>query len=485
MSGKVGGDITASRPTRLALWPHPVVKSVSFSELVEVYEIEDSEVDEFTFDNKWHDGTPKVCARRTTIHPHPARHMPSCVVWAHHMATLLFGGDPFDLPPARRILFEGRRVFFEDYPEEEDDVFETSDPIDIDLFDKYYEFYTHKPLVYWTEVDATTINAVGDGVVSWPRGSAATHLCASWRQYCHIGKAPIWDVVVGASADGCPSVAGQGVRTAADTPVEDIVGASADLAFIGAAARHGSHQVEWLVDTGASLHLITYTDATKSKFRRHKLDVPTSVIGVGTMDNLEDVAAVKLPGLQAEMDMVIWKNSMNLLSVSKLAAEHGIDFVWLQSKGLPPYLVMPNDTAVILTVEGGVPIYRSNSDLYLPEPITTKYGLPIPVSLVPRLLWFSGAALRGEQAEHEQQRHELAGVMVGGASAAEPDPVPAQVEADAVGASADSEAEANGNPAEVEVVGDIADEDTEAGHDAVGGARFSLPLDLPHERKPI
>ena len=277
VSGKVGGDITASRPTRLALWPHLATKRVSFSELVEVYEIEDSEVDEFTFDNKWHDGTPKVCARRTTIHPHPERHMPSCVVWAHHMATLLFGGDPFDLPPARRILFEGRRVFFEDYPEEEDDVFETSDPIDIDLYDKYYEFYTHKPLVYWTEVDATTINAVGDGVVSWPRGSAATHLCASWRQYCHIGKAPIWDVVVGASADGCPSVAGQGARTAADTPVEDIVGASADLAFIGAAARHGSHQVEWLVDTGASLHLITYADATKSKFRRHKLDVPTSV----------------------------------------------------------------------------------------------------------------------------------------------------------------------------------------------------------------
>ena len=130
---------------------------------------------------------------------------------------------------------------------------------------------------------------------------------------------------------------------------------------------------------------------------------------------------------------------------------------------------MPNDTAVILTVEGGVPIYRSNCDLYLPEPITLKYGLPIPVSLVPRLLWFTGVALHGEQAEHAQQRHELAGVMVGGASAAEPDPVPAQAEADAVGASADSDAATNGNPTDVEVVGDTADEDTEAGHDAVGG----------------
>ena len=60
---KAGDDAIASRPVRFALWPNPglpVLKSVSFDESVQVHEIEGDERDEFTFDNKWDDGTPKV-----------------------------------------------------------------------------------------------------------------------------------------------------------------------------------------------------------------------------------------------------------------------------------------------------------------------------------------------------------------------------------------------------------------------------------------
>ena len=75
--------------------------------------------------------------------------------------------------------------------DEHDEVFDELEMIDIDLSDKKYNFYTHKPLAVWRDDEATTIDSVGKETVTWSRVDGLLGLDSTWAQYYHVGDVPL------------------------------------------------------------------------------------------------------------------------------------------------------------------------------------------------------------------------------------------------------------------------------------------------------
>ena len=129
-----GGRTTAIRLP--ANWPLHIpkpLKEVKFSDKVVFVYIVDTGVDEYTFDNVWEDGTPRVRQRKPSVKPKVQRFTPGSEVLAHQWAVQLFGGMTFSLPPPRKMTFYGRQPISEGYSEDEhDEVFDELEMIDID-----------------------------------------------------------------------------------------------------------------------------------------------------------------------------------------------------------------------------------------------------------------------------------------------------------------------------------------------------------------
>ena len=120
-------------------------KRVHFHETCLVYEIEDSGVDEFTFDICYEDGTPRVSqtTHRGIKHKYVTPNIPKHTVQAHFNAIALFGGLELHYPsPPRSISFRGRVPSF---TVEGDDgyIVEEMAYIDIDLIEVEYALYAH------------------------------------------------------------------------------------------------------------------------------------------------------------------------------------------------------------------------------------------------------------------------------------------------------------------------------------------------------
>ena len=329
-----GGRTTAIRLP--ANWPLHIpkpIKEVKFSDKVVFVYIVDTGVDEYTFDNVWEDGTPRVRQRKPSVKPRVQRFTPSSEVLAHQWAVQLFGGMTFSLPPPRKLTFYGRQPIFEDYSEDEhDEVFDELEMIDIDLSDKKYSFYTHKPLAAWRNDEVTTIDGVGKETVTWSRVDGLLGLDPVWAQYYHVGDVPLR----GATGDA--------------------VDASVDCALAAPIRLRPKFVTKWIVDTGASMHLMELSDYRKGGFGRESLATPVWVTGVGGQKRCDFKALVYLEGFPATIRPVVGCTPFNLMSVDQLGRENGVDFINMASKGLPPYLVFPDDSAVICSVEDGVPI---------------------------------------------------------------------------------------------------------------------------------
>ena len=81
------------------------------------------------------------------------------------------------------------------------------------------------------------------------------------------------------------------------------------------------------------------------------------------------------------------ENSFDLLSVDLLCSESGCSYVQLGHLGLPPFLITPDGLhAVILRVEGNVPVYRQDPNEFLVEELVLQNGIPVPRSLAPCLV---------------------------------------------------------------------------------------------------
>ena len=77
----------------------------------DIVEIVDTEVDGYTFDNFWRDGTPKVRHRNLRANPHSKNkpHPAAAQVIAHQRAVdWARGVIPTTLPPSRRLAHTSR-----------------------------------------------------------------------------------------------------------------------------------------------------------------------------------------------------------------------------------------------------------------------------------------------------------------------------------------------------------------------------------------
>ena len=450
-----GGDSTAG-PDPDACSPSAlkVPQELRFADTAELFLLEESGCDEYTFDNYWDDGTPRVCHRRSDPRPYVSGPIPRSQVIAHKRAVQLFAGLPVPVPPPRAVVFDGRRPNYEEYPEVyyEND-FDDEDPIDVDLSNVNYEFYTHKPLAIWVDGEVTTEDELGL-VTTWDRTYGLWQLRETWQQYYHVGDVPPMRVA------------------------EDPVGASTDRTPAApATSRRRGYVIEWIVDSGAGLHIISMPNHRRGGFRSVPYRTPLCLEGVGGNQTCTMQSIATFDDWPAKLYCCIQKSGYNLLSVDLLGSELNIDFINMASKGLPPYLVFPNDTAIVTPCEGNVPIYRSNDDRYLPEPITLEFGWPVPVSLVPRLFWATGVARSVAPAAGAPQRQDGSSGQAGGDSAAGSAQGPEPADGVDGGDIAARPPEVGENGAEARDGGASAADPAEAPPDAAGGGsrRFSLP----------
>ena len=116
-----------SRPRRRVV--AKPVKALRFAENAEVINIVGVDgIDDYTFDNVWADGTPKVRHRTLASHPHKKRMPVEAAEVCFHQRALDWANGiiPTTLPPARRLYFAGRINQF--VPDANgDDVYEDQD----------------------------------------------------------------------------------------------------------------------------------------------------------------------------------------------------------------------------------------------------------------------------------------------------------------------------------------------------------------------
>ena len=146
--------ISRRRRKRKSEHKHKPIKRVQFAPMCDLYEFEGDENDEYTFDNVWDDGSPRVRQSRPPGRPVGPLEMPNrrsdnvkAEVMAHHKAVQWITGGW--VPLARSIIFQGRRNYFD--PDDVDD----SDEIFTLEYDqekaKSFVNYTLDTLVVWGE----------------------------------------------------------------------------------------------------------------------------------------------------------------------------------------------------------------------------------------------------------------------------------------------------------------------------------------------
>ena len=100
-------------------------------------------------------------------------------------------------------------------------------------------------------------------------------------------------------------------------------------------------------------------------------------------------ADVHLPELGFDLVVLVTpqRNSHNLLSVDLLCSESGCSFIQLGHLGLPPFLITPDGLhAVVLKIEGNVPVYRQDPNEFFVEELVLQHGIPVPRSLASHLV---------------------------------------------------------------------------------------------------
>jgi len=177
-------------------------KVITFASAPEIVLIVESGADEFTFDNTWPDGTPKVSHyRQTDFHPRAGRsrrcdqrHLAEEEVRAHARAVGLMQGRQLRLPEPRVVCHEGRRPRFSkasvwgchpDNPSDEDEHYElVADRLD----EAALPGYSTKGLALWEDDFVyVTADSCKQKALAIPRDQALMILRPTWDNFIHKG----------------------------------------------------------------------------------------------------------------------------------------------------------------------------------------------------------------------------------------------------------------------------------------------------------
>ena len=98
---------------------------------------------------------------------------------------------------------------------------------------------------------------------------------------------------------------------------------------IGSSSEDGTRSRYYMVDSGASLHVVSYRDLTVRERRRlRKLDVPLQLTTANGATNATHTAEVYVRELDITVVALVLGSSPPLLSLGKLCTENGFRYVW-------------------------------------------------------------------------------------------------------------------------------------------------------------
>ena len=134
--------------------------------------------------------------------------------------------------------------------------------------------------------------------------------------------------------------------------------------MISSAVRSANVEIEWVVDTGASVDAITRSVAEGAGYDLQNIARPFNVNTANGGQRIDTQAEVPIPALNKKTWAAAMPDSPCLLSVGKRCLEYGYEFHW--PKYSPPYLVSPEGNVIKLEVQSNVPILRSKVPVFSP-----------------------------------------------------------------------------------------------------------------------
>ena len=300
---RVGGASRARRARRAKgacsngtpeVQPMDRTKTLRFHDKVEWIEIEESGHDHFNFDG------PLPVHQPSKVGKHVGQcdewngypDSPKDLVWAHIRALMLITGDLPPCPIRPRLLYHnGRMPCYED----ENECYNWDEPyyVQIDNEQKF-SHYTCNHLVNWVGNNAYYLPYGADkckkSIVKKSRKKAMKVLEETWDVYHHVGDVP-GEVNKGA----CPNV----TRTA---------------------GIRRKHEVEWVVDSGASITIVSPGDCKMKGIKTRRLCEPYPIQGVGGRMDCQHGAQMTLTELGVTTDAYVADTPFNLLSMNDLCS---------------------------------------------------------------------------------------------------------------------------------------------------------------------
>ena len=144
----------------------------------------------------------------------------------------------------------------------------------------------------------------------------------------------------------------------------------------------------WIQDTGAFHDIVAEEDVEDLRrlFVRERVPMSFETARGTTPD-----ATHTVPLRMEELNETFWPRILRtttpaLMSVGRRCVDLGYDFIWLGSRGLPPYWVTPTGEIVQCGVDHGVPYITPGSSTSQPKRPTTRLNVKsfaLPSALVP------------------------------------------------------------------------------------------------------
>ena len=113
---------------------------------------------------------------------------------------------------------------------------------------------------------------------------------------------------------------------------------------------------EWIVDTGASRHLVNKSEIVDPDNRVRKIANPSYVSSANGIIALDEELEVCIPSLAEVVACNTKEATANALSLGRLILDHGFRFIW--EAGEHPLLFAPDGREVTMFLSNYVPMIR-------------------------------------------------------------------------------------------------------------------------------
>ena len=113
----------------------------------------------------------------------------------------------------------------------------------------------------------------------------------------------------------------------------------------------------WIMDSGAGKALANRSDFTSDQLSQaYELPVPVRLRTANGIIVVTHAINLQVAGLGDVREVLLLENTPNVFSLGRLCIDQRKDFIWLGSKGQPPYL-RDNTCKTVLNVDNYVPVF--------------------------------------------------------------------------------------------------------------------------------